>query len=100
MPSRGITPPGSPRDHRWAGEGSVGCRELLALLSDYLEEELAEDLCRQVGAHLEGCPPCAAFVRTFARTTQMLKQLRAPTLPQTVAAEVHRLILQRTRHLA
>ena len=78
----------------------MGCREFFALLSDYIDQELAEDLCRQVGAHLEGCPACAAFVRTFARTTQMLKQLPAPTLPETVAAEVHRLIRQRTRHLA
>lgn len=78
----------------------MGCRELFALLSDYIDQELAEDLCRQGGAHLEGCPACADFVRTFARTIQMLKHLPAPSLPEIVAADVHRLIRQRTRHLA
>ncbi len=41
--------------------GGVTCRQVLARLSDYLDDELALDERRQVQAHLGGCQECLRF---------------------------------------
>ena len=44
------------------------CNELLSSLSDYVDGELREDLCREIEKHLAGCANCRIVVDTLKKT--------------------------------
>lgn len=62
------------------GPGSEGCREMLARLSEYLDGELDDALCRQFDAHMGDCPPCQDFLESLRRTVDVLGRLPRPSL--------------------
>lgn len=64
------------------------CRELLARLSEFLEGELTEEICREIQDHMEGCEPCQAFSRTLKRTIELCRQLPSKPLPEPVKQEL------------
>jgi predicted anti-sigma-YlaC factor YlaD len=51
-------------------------------LSDYVEGTLAGSARERVGEHLEGCPPCRAFLRTLERTIDLTRGLPRHALPE------------------
>lgn len=65
---------------------SETCRRYLSLLSDYLDHELEEQVCRELEAHLQRCPDCRVVVDTTRRTIYLYRVLaeEEPALPQEV----------------
>jgi anti-sigma factor (TIGR02949 family) len=57
------------------------CSRLVALLTEYLEGRLSQDLRSDLEHHLEGCPECVAFVRTFRSTVSLVQSLTEQDLP-------------------
>jgi anti-sigma factor RsiW len=60
------------------GEKDVGglrCREVLALLSDFLDDALDEPRRVQVVAHVSGCDNCARFGGAFTAAVGALRGL-------------------------
>lgn len=47
------------------------CRHLLDSLSDYVDGELDESLCREIEAHMAGCENCRIVVDTLAKTVEL-----------------------------
>lgn len=60
---------------------SPECREIFACLSEYLDGELDPDICSQLDGHMEGCPPCQAFLESLRRTIALTRYLPAQELP-------------------
>jgi hypothetical protein len=59
--------------------GGLWCREVLALLSDYLDGRLTVELRAQVETHVRGCQVCEQFGGSFAKAvTALRRQLQAP----------------------
>jgi len=58
------------------------CKEVFALLSDYLNIELPPDTCKEVEAHLAGCPPCVEFVESLRKTVELCRQYRSAESPK------------------
>ena len=48
------------------------CKDLLAWLSDYIDGDLKGDLYDRIKAHETSCKPCAAFISTLQKTTELL----------------------------
>lgn len=63
------------------GKANPSCREVVDLLFDYLEETLPSDRQRALGRHLEDCPPCLAFVRTYRSTVAAARRLTVEEIP-------------------
>lgn len=59
----------------------MACRELVEVLSDYLEGNLAEQDRRRLEAHLEICPYCVDYVEQFRRTIAAMGSLSAESIP-------------------
>ena len=59
----------------------IGCSECVDLLADYVDGALPPDQARQLEWHLQGCPPCVAFVKTYKGTVDAARNLRQTTLP-------------------
>jgi RNA polymerase sigma-70 factor (ECF subfamily) len=52
------------------------CKEIFALLSQYLDKELPDDLCGEIDSHISGCPPCVQFVESLKRSVDLCKECK------------------------
>lgn len=57
------------------------CQECVELLVDYLEGDLPPERARALDIHLEICPPCVAFVRTYKGTVDVARKLLVEEIP-------------------
>lgn len=57
------------------------CREVVELLSDYLEGTLPADARARVRAHLDTCPDCLAYLAQLQTTIGALGRLREQDVP-------------------
>lgn len=47
------------------------CANYLAQFSDYIDHELAPDLCAKIEEHLKDCENCTIVVNTLRRTIEL-----------------------------
>lgn len=57
-----------PADH--SGDHSQ-CRQLLGSLSDYVDGELADEICAEIERHMAGCERCRIVVDTLRKTVEL-----------------------------
>ncbi len=75
---------------------SKQCAGLLAILSDYINNEL-DDAGRQIlEAHLKDCRACQVCLSTLRRTVELCRQFKAAPLPAGFSSRL-RSFLQRSR---
>ena len=58
------------------------CREALDLLSDYVDGELTPKIQRALDRHLEACPPCDRFLKTFQKTHELCREDLSEEMPE------------------
>lgn len=58
-----------------------GCRRIAELLGDYLEGTLPKATAELLEWHIEGCPPCVAFVNTYRGTVNATRTLHDVPIP-------------------
>ena len=63
-------------------EQTEKCRELFAMLSDYLNLDLPPEACREVESHLAGCPPCVEFAESLRKTVDLCRGYRPAEMPE------------------
>lgn len=51
----------------------IECKEIFSMLSDYLDQELPESLCEEVGSHIQGCAPCVQFVESLKKSIELCR---------------------------
>ncbi|MGH9137902.1 MAG: anti-sigma factor family protein [Acidimicrobiales bacterium] len=59
----------------------VACKELVELLTDYLEGALEPDEVAAVEAHLAECPACVRYLDQMRATIEALGEVPVETLP-------------------
>jgi hypothetical protein len=52
---------------------AVNCHDFKSLMGDFLDQEMAEEICRDVHSHLEACGPCSVEVDTIRKTILIYK---------------------------
>jgi predicted anti-sigma-YlaC factor YlaD len=57
------------------------CEELLTYLSDYIDQDLNEELTAEAQAHLSTCQNCSVVLDTTQRTISLFRQQRKQTIP-------------------
>ncbi|MGB9605889.1 MAG: anti-sigma factor family protein [Bryobacteraceae bacterium] len=57
------------------------CRQIFALLSQYLDAELPAETCDQIEAHLKDCPPCLEFLDSLRKTVELCRRFEPGDLP-------------------
>jgi len=68
------------------------CKHLLGNLSEYIDGELTEDLCREIEKHLEGCENCRIVLNTTRRTIDLVQ---TPIGAESLPAEVRERLFKR-----
>ena len=68
------------------------CSRIFALLSEYLDGELAPETCEEFRAHFSGCPECIQFLDSLKRSKEMCRQFgKSVELPPANEAAMGRL---------
>ena len=57
------------------------CRQIAELLGDYLDGSLPRHLRDLIDFHIDGCPPCVAFVNTYRGTVDATRKLADVPIP-------------------
>ncbi len=50
------------------------CKEVFALLSQYLDRELPDDICQEIDSHIADCPPCIQFVESLKKSIELCRE--------------------------
>ena len=88
-------------------EHSAKCKEIFAMLSDYLNLELAPGTCEEIERHLASCPPCVEFTESLRRTVELCRRYRPEELPPPLGERARAALMEtyekmlaarRTRH--
>ncbi len=72
-----------------AGRGEseeMTCRELVEVVTDYLEDALPDDDRARLEAHLDECPYCVAYVAQVRKTVELLGELPPALIPMRTQA--------------
>jgi hypothetical protein len=64
---------GSPTD--------LECRQIADLLGDYFEGSLPRETRELIDFHIDGCPPCVAFLNTYKGTMDATRRLPDVPIP-------------------
>jgi anti-sigma factor RsiW len=59
----------------------MACKELVQVVTDYLEGTLGADDRRRLEAHLEICPYCVEYVEQFRKTIEAMGSLSLESIP-------------------
>ena len=66
----------------------MNCKEFIELLSDYIEMTVTPETVASLEAHLAGCVPCQAYLKTYRRTQEIAAASERATLPPAMPAEM------------
>jgi predicted anti-sigma-YlaC factor YlaD len=66
----------------------MNCKDVIALLADYLEMTVAPETLLSLEEHLAECGPCQAYLRTYRRTRELAAASERAALPSGMPAEM------------
>ncbi len=55
------------------------CREIIQILIDYLEGDLSPAEKQHFEEHMDACPPCHAFLRTYEKSGELARAALQPS---------------------
>jgi predicted anti-sigma-YlaC factor YlaD len=67
----------------------LDCRQVLAELSNYLDDEVSLELSRAISQHLVRCHRCWVIYNTTSRTLQIVSDCLPSTVPVAVSQRLH-----------
>ena len=66
--------------HRHTDE--PGCRQVLELLSEFVDDELSAVERESLARHLNACPPCEEFLKTFQAARSLCREALMERMPE------------------
>jgi len=72
----------------------LNCEEVLSRLSDYLDEEVREELCKAIEAHLHACHDCQVEVDTIKKTIMLYRSERPAETPVVVSGRLRAALVE------
>jgi anti-sigma factor RsiW len=75
------------------------CLNILRKLSAYIDDELSQDICRQIRTHLGACPHCEEFMASLRQTVLLCRHRPTPALSSADRLRMREAILQNAGRL-
>lgn len=79
---------GAPRHAPPDPDVEVVCREVVELVTDYLEGVLPVDVHAAVERHLEECPPCVVYVEQMRTTAAAVREVPVESIDPRLRIEL------------
>jgi len=70
------------------------CREAIAIMGEYLEAALGDDVITALERHLQDCPACLAYLNTYRKTRDLAGVAGRVPMPDEVKVRLRRLLLE------
>jgi anti-sigma factor RsiW len=64
--------------------GGLTCKEIVELVTDYIEGALPPDLRARFDRHMTACDPCVVYLEQMRQTIAALGKLPEESVPQNV----------------
>jgi len=58
------------------------CQEQVELLADYLDGILHHETASALERHMEGCPECLTFMKTYKATSAWVREIACEEMPE------------------
>ncbi len=71
------------------------CRDAIALIGEYLESALGEEILQDLERHLRDCPPCVAYLNTYRRTRDLAADASRVEMPEEMRERIRQFLLAR-----
>jgi anti-sigma factor (TIGR02949 family) len=72
------------------------CKQVIDLLGEYLDGDLPPSELELFEAHMDKCPPCKAFLRTYKTSDQLARSaLRQEEIPAELKERVRTVLKER-----
>ena len=68
---------------------AMKCKDMLALLNEYVDGTLDSSLCAEFDKHMAGCNPCQIVVDNIRKTITLYKNGEPYELPSTFRRRLH-----------
>jgi len=75
------------------------CKDVFALLSEYLDLELPPEACSEIEAHIAGCPPCIEFAESLRKTVALCRTYQPEDMPAPLANDAREQLLDAYRRM-
>ncbi len=63
----------------------TSCKDSIALLLEYLDGNLSDEVRARLATHLGDCTPCEEFLRSYRATPGLCKKALVARVPKSVA---------------
>ena len=73
------------------------CRELIAILDDYVDGVLPEPMRAELDRHLADCAPCRAFLATYRKTRELNAAAGRIEMPEDMKRRLRRFLHENIR---
>jgi len=73
------------------------CKQMTALIFDYLNDKLSPNIKRDFQQHLKICPDCVNFLNTYKKTVSASRSIRSEEIPPRVRNNILNFLRLRTR---
>ncbi|HXH83253.1 MAG TPA: zf-HC2 domain-containing protein [Candidatus Tectomicrobia bacterium] len=73
------------------------CREAIAVIGDYLESALGDEILRDLERHLRDCQPCVAYLNTYRRTRDLAADANRVEMPDEMRQRIREFLLAHLR---
>jgi anti-sigma factor RsiW len=71
------------------------CRELIAVLDEYLDGTLVPDVVIDLERHLAVCDPCRAYLATYRKTRELGARVGDVPMPEEMTTRLRALLVAR-----
>ncbi len=73
----------------------ITCEQVTALLIDYVAGDLDPTTTLVLEQHVQNCPDCIAFLRTYRESIRLTRTLRYEDIPEDLQDRVHAILRQK-----
>lgn len=76
------------------GHSKAHCLKILRQLSQYIDDELSTEVCKEIRKHLGACPNCEVFLNSLRQTVTLYRHLESRPLSPSLKSRIRRSVLQ------
>jgi anti-sigma factor RsiW len=77
-----------------SARATITCEQVTALLIDYVAGDLDPTTTLVLERHMQNCPDCMAFLRTYRESIRLTRTLRYEDIPGELQDRVHAVLRQ------
>jgi hypothetical protein len=81
-----------------SGPSDLECRKIAELLGDYLDGTLPKPTVELIEWHVDGCPPCIAFINTYRSTVRATSRLGDVEIPRELKQRLLAVLRSQRQH--